>query len=56
MSKSNFKGGDVVGGYNNDLRFCDYPSRSVGSCVLDEPVIWQRAVATHFYVCVKDFM
>ena len=27
----------------------DYPvSRSVRSCVLDEPVIWQRAVLTHF--------
>ena len=54
MPKTNFKGGDVVGECYNDLRCCDYPvSRSVCSCVLDKPVIWQRAVVTHFLVCVK---
>ena len=49
MPKTNFKGGDVVGECYNDLRCFDYPaSRSVCSCVLDEPAIWQRAVVTHF--------
>ena len=38
----------------DDLRCFDYPvSRSVCSCVLDQPVIWQRAVVTHFEVCVN---
>ena len=40
MPETNCKGGDVVGECINESRCCDYPiSRSVCSCVVDEPVI-----------------
>ena len=49
MPKTNCEGGDVVGECYNDGRCYDYPvSCSVCSCVLDEPVIWQRTVLTYF--------
>ena len=48
LPKNNCERGDVVGQCYKDLHCCDYRvSRSLCSCVLDEPVIWQRAVLTH---------
>ena len=38
----------MVGECYNDMSCGDYPvSCSVCSCVLDEPVVWQRAVWRH---------
>ena len=52
MPETNCKGDGVVGKCHNDMRCCDYlVSRSVCSCVLDEPVIWQRAVLMHLGLC-----
>ena len=47
----------MVGECYTDLRCCEWPVfRSVCSCVLDEPVIWQRAILTHLRFVYIQFV